>query len=418
MFSQSSQSVSVPVAVAGRKSISLFLRTLDLSVRSTEYSHMKERTMVGAYGEWARSLPDDPGSHSVRHPDHTDVDRWCAEARNRLETLLARPDTGTTPAVSVEATYEYDGLHVEELQWSLPYGPPTDAVFLKPADADGQLPGVLALHGHSGSKYFGRRKIAATDRLTHPLMAEHQEDIYGGVAWANQLAKRGYGVLVHDGFGFASRRVRLGDVPEAIRGDLPAPSDADPEAITVYDEWAADHESTMAKSLFAAGTTWPGVFLGEDQRALDVLCSRADVNSSRVGCGGLSGGGLRTVFLAGLDDRIRSSVCAGMMTTWRDFLLHRSGYHTWMCFLPRCPNLLEYPEILGLQVPTPTLVLNNADDHLFTMAGMERADEILASVYEQAGVRDQYRCSFYDGPHKFDREMQREAFEWFDETLA
>ena len=34
----------------------------------------------------------------------------------------------------------------------------------------------------------------------------------------------------------------------------------------------------MAKSLFCAGTTWPGVFTAEDQRALDYLCSRDDVD--------------------------------------------------------------------------------------------------------------------------------------------
>jgi hypothetical protein len=32
----------------------------------------------------------------------------------------------------------------------------------------------------------------------------------------------------------------------------------------------------MSKSLFSAGTTWPGVFTAEDQRALDYLCSRPD----------------------------------------------------------------------------------------------------------------------------------------------
>jgi dienelactone hydrolase len=69
-------------------------------------------------------------------------------------------------------------------------------------------------------------------------------------------------------------------------------------------QFAAEHEHLVAKSLFCAGTTWPGVFLAEDRRALDYLCSRPDVNASKVGCCGLSGGGLRTVYLAGNDDRI------------------------------------------------------------------------------------------------------------------
>jgi hypothetical protein len=106
-----------------------------------------------------------------------------------------------------------------------------------------------------------------------------------------------------------------------------------------------------------------------------------------------------------------------MMTTWRDYLLHKSFTHTWMVYVPLLPRDLDYPEILGLRAPRPTLVQNNIDDELFTLTEMRRADEILQAVYDKAGAGDHYRCSFYPGPHKFDRPMQAEAFEWFDRWL-
>jgi hypothetical protein len=248
-------------------------------------------------------------------------------------------------------------------------------------------------------------------------MVNHQEVCYGGVGWANEIAKRGYAVLVPDAFAFASRRVRLADVPEAIRGGLSVIENDDSETIKAYNAWAAQHESIMAKSLFCAGTTWPGVFLAEDQRALDVLCAREDVDSERVGCGGLSGGGLRTVFLSGVDSRIQCAVCVGMMTTWRDYLLHKAHTHTWMIYVPLLPSELDYPDIIGLRAPRPTLVLNDIDDPLFTMPEMERADTMLRQIYQKAGAEDCYRCTFYPGPHKFDLEMQAEAFDWFDRWL-
>ena len=158
-----------------------------------------------------------------------------------------------------------------------------------------------------------------------------------------------------------------------------------------YNRWAANHESILAKALFSAGTTWPGVFAAEDRIALDVLCARPDVDTARVGCCGLSGGGLRTVFLAGMDERIACAVCAGMMTTWRDYLLDKVQTHTWMCYVPLLPPEMDYPEILGLRVPQPTLVLNNNDDPLFTLPEMERADRILGEVYRKAGAPDRYR---------------------------
>ncbi len=184
-----------------------------------------------------------------------------------------------------------------------------------------------------------------------------------------------------------------------------------------YNKFAGEHESVVAKSLFCAGTTWPGVFTAEDQRAVDYLASRGDVDADRLGCAGLSGGGLRTVFLAGLDDRIKCACCVGMMTTWRDYLLHKSHTHTWMCYVPGLSRDLDYPEILGLRAPLPTLVQNDEGDELFTLDGMKEADRVLAEVYAKAGAADHYRGSFYPGPHKFDRPMQAEAFAWLDRWL-
>jgi dienelactone hydrolase len=317
----------------------------------------------------------------------------------------------------VQHTFEYDGLAIEHLTWQLPYGPPTEALVLKPQGASGRLPGVLALHDHGGNKYFGTRKITRTSADPHPLMIKHQDRYYGGVAWANQLAKRGYVVLVHDAFTFASRRMRAADLPPVVKGDL---MESDPESeaeIERYNRFAGNHEHLIAKSLFSAGTTWPGVFAAEDQRALDYLCSRPDVDPARVGCGGLSGGGLRTVYLTGLDGRIRCSCCVGMMTTWRDYLLNKCHTHTWMIYIPGLARDLDYPEIIGLNAPNPVFVLNNREDQLFTVPEMERADRILGEVFRKAGAADRYQAKFYPGPHKFDLDMQRDAFAWFDRWL-
>jgi hypothetical protein len=142
------------------------------------------------------------------------------------------------------------------------------------------------------------------------------------------------------------------------------------------------------------------------------------VDGARVGCGGLSGGGLRSAYLAGLDDRIACAVVVGMMTTWRDYMLHKSHMHTWMIYIPHLARELDYPEIFGLRAPRPALVLNDTEDPLFTLPEMHRADAMLRAVYATMGADDRYRCSYYPGPHKFDPPMQAEAFAWFDRWLA
>ena len=378
----------------------------------------KKPSMIGAYGEWAASLlPKGPGALSLQQCPPGEFAARRAAGRARVTECMATPAKPDGVGAAVTRSWVHDGLAVEEVTWRMPYGPPTAAWVLKPAGAKGRLPAVLALHDHGRFKFFGKEKIAQTGADVHPLVAVHRADAYEGLAWANELARRGYVVMVHDAFAFGSRKVRLAEVPTEMRGSVKDDTDTSPAGVATYNDWAADHEHIMAKTLFSAGTTWPGVFAVEDRVALDVLCARPDVDAERVGCGGLSGGGLRTVFLAGLDERIRCTVCVGMMTTWRDHVLFKSYTHTWMCFVPLLPRDLDFPEIMGLRAPLPTLVMNTCDDPLFTRSEMERADAMLGRIYASSGAPENYRGSWYPGHHQFNRAMQTEAFGWFDRWL-
>jgi len=378
-------------------------------------------TMIGPYGPFAAEqiLGDGPPLLSYRQPRFRNLADWKQQARAKVLELVAFPDTGERPRPEVVKKTEVEGVEVELLRWQLSFGPPTEGVFLKPAGATGPLPGVVALHDHGGLKYFGWRKIADDGRAVHPILRQHREGGYSGVAWANELAKRGYAVLCHDCFPFASRRVLVSQVPEHLRwGEARDVTEVEEEAdIIAYNQWAAQHEHITAKSLFAAGTTWAGIFTFDDRRAVDVLSARPEVDPSRIGCCGLSGGGARTLFLGGLDDRIGCAICVGMMTTWRDLVLQKCGNHTWMMWVPGLPRRLDYPEILALRVPQPTMVLNNDEDPLFSLSEMHRADDIVRQVYDKAGAGGRYACSFYPGTHKFDAAMQEEAFAWFDRWL-
>ncbi len=378
---------------------------------------MRKNT-VGAYGSWLDRLAiRHPGPLSFRNRRFRTLIRWRALAKAKALECMAPPDIGGRPRARITRKYIWDGLHVEHLCWQLPYGPSTEAIFLKPAGARGRLPGVLALHCHGGNKFLGWRKVARGKETPPPVSRNHVVQYYSGRYWANELAKRGFAVLAHDMFAFASRRVKPKDALDRVRAGASRKDPKTLKEIAEYNNWAGNHESVMARALFDAGTTWPGVTLAEDQRALDVLCARPDVDPHRVGCGGLSGGGMRTVYLAGLDVRIRAGVAVGFMTTWADNAVNKCWTHTWMAHIPLLPNYFDFPEILGLRVPAPALVLNCRSDQLFTLSEMRRADAMLRAVYRKAGVPNNYECSFYPGLHKFDTPMQLEAFAFFDRHL-
>jgi len=374
--------------------------------------------MVGAYGTWLADqvLSERPPAYSFRQGRWRNVETWRGEALPRLLDRLGPVDLNGPAEVTVVSERDVDGLRIERLRWPMPVGI-TEAVLLRPSDTKLKLPGVLALHDHGGNKYLGWRKIARDADEPWKIQLNHQAQSYGGLAWANELARRGYVVMVHDTFPFGSRRVRVADVAEPVRYGGVDPQPDDLAGIAKYNQFAAQHEHIMAKSLFSSGTTWPGVYLVEDQRALDYLASRPEVDAERLGCGGLSGGGMRTVFLGGVDSRIACCVCVGFMTTWRDFLLSKCFTHTWMTYVPRLPAELDFPEILGLRAPRPTMVQSCTEDPLYSLDQMQAADAMLSEIFSRCGAESHYTGRFYPGGHKFDAEMQADAFAWFDQHL-
>ena len=42
----------------------------------------------------------------------------------------------------------------------------------------------------------------------------------------------------------------------------------------------------------------------------------------------------------------------------------------------------------------------------------------IAAVYDRAGVKERFVGRFYDVPHQYTRQMQEDAFTWFDERLS
>jgi len=254
---------------------------------------------------------------------------WVAEAQRQRRLYPAAPPGPETQArvrevlgfssgpeaplgLQVGRTWEHDGVVGEELSWSVGYGPGAAAWVLKPADASGPLPGIVALHDHGGFKYFGKEKIARGPEPTPEYLVRGYHDVYyGGRAWANALAREGFVVLVHDTFLWGSRRFPLEVMPEwagrAFRG-LEAEGALEgwaPAEVEAYNFSASEHEHVVEKYCDLLGTTMAGVVAHEDRIAVNVLRSRADVDAARVGCIGLSGGGNRSALLQATHPAIR-----------------------------------------------------------------------------------------------------------------
>lgn len=383
---------------------------------------------IGAYYDLASSeLARHEAELSFLARDWPEREVWRTRAKAKVYELLAFDP----PDIALRATSrgggEIDGLVVEEISYDQPYGPRTQGLFIYPAHRQGPLPTIVALHDHGGFKVLGKEKIV--DLPEEPdYVREHKEQYYGGRGWATEAARRGYAVLVVDVFLFGSRKVAVEDLsPEVLewyedsvgvnRTLLLEGDRVSREWAAAYNHLAGHHEHLMAKTLFTAGTTWPGVFAFEDRRSVDYLLTRPEVDATRIGCGGLSGGGLRTIFLAGLDDRIRCAVCVGFMSTFAELLRDCCRRHTWMLYVPRLARYLDLPDLIALRAPLPLMVQYDEEDELYTLKGQHDAHAQIEAIYQKLGAAARYSGRFYPGPHKFDLNMQADAFEWFDRWL-
>jgi len=325
--------------------------------------------------------------------------------------------------IKIECEWEKDGLVGQEISWSVGFGPRTHAYVLKPANASGPLPGIIALHDHSDFKYYGKEKIADGPEETPPIITDFRQIPYGGRAYANALAQKGFVVLVHDVFLWGSRRFPLETMLEMMGSKTTDLLRSHPISSTISDEIerynvsAYFHEHWISKYCNILGASLAGVVSFEDRVALNYLLSRPDVEAQRVGCIGLSGGGNRAALLSATHEGIRATVIVGLMTTYQALLDHNMS-HTWMLFPFGWARHGDWPDIAACRAPSPLLVQYDLQDHLFTETGMHDAHARLQDHYARVGKPNAYIGQFYPGPHKFDLEMQLAAFDWLKKRFS
>jgi dienelactone hydrolase len=377
---------------------------------------------MGIYYDMLDKVATKEPSLSFLTKSWPNVDVWKKQARSKVSELLAFDPQNTPLDPRIESRKQNDGVTQEEVSYAMPYGPRTHAFFLYPQESrNGKLPAIIGLHDHGSFFYFGKEKITA---IPHEptILTEFKQKYYGARNWASELAKRGFAVLVVDVFLWGTRRIPLDTVNQEFQKCFDGVEPGSDEYIRRYNEfWEINECMLIVDSILDAGTSWPGIFSYEDRRSIDYLLDRPEIDPTKIGCGGLSGGGLRSVFLAGLDARIRCGFSVGFMSTIRGILRNHIRCppgHGLLMYVPQLFHFLDLPDIIALHAPAPLMVQYNTEDELFTIQGQREADEKISAVYSKIGSPRNYVGRFYPGGHKFDVAMQEEVFRWLEEHLV
>jgi dienelactone hydrolase len=354
----------------------------------------------------------------------TSLEEWKAAARPAFHRHLAFDPTPTAVRGELVRVEERDGFRIEHVRIHASPAYAIPARVLIPSGTRGRLPAVVALHCHGGQYAWGAAKLVSSSDDS-PVLIEYRQRLYGGRACAEDLARRGFVVIVIDAFYFGERRLRAETIPAAaVPADardafrsLPSLATDSAERIAAGNRVASAMEAVVAKTLLAAGASWPGLLAWDDQRTIDYLVTRPDVDPERIGCVGLSGGGLRSAYLAAADPRIKAACVVAWISTLGEMLPSHARRHTWMAWTPGLRASLDLPDAAALTAPGALLVQQCAQDTLFPMSGMRAAVERLQAIYDKAALPTRFRGTFHDAPHSFQPSMQEEAFAWLERWL-
>ncbi len=169
-----------------------------------------------------------------------------------------------------------------------------------------------------------------------------------------------------------------------------------------------------AANLVGSGTV--AYQLWENIRALDLLESRKEVDASRIGCLGNSGGGTQTTYLIAYDERIKvAAPCSYIASRERNFELF--GANDGCQHVPGEGEIpLEHSDFLIAFAPKPLLILAGRYDFI-DYAGSLKAHDELKSIYSAFGDQNKVRLFTYDDGHGISKPKREAAVSWFIQWL-
>ena len=134
-------------------------------------------------------------------------------------------------------------------------------------------------------------------------------------------------------------------------------------------------------------------------RTLDWIETRRELDATRIGCMGISGGGTCAQFSTALEPRIRAAFVSGYLNTFRDSIMSVS--HCIDNYVPGILNWAENYDIAGLIAPRPFFSEGGDRDPIFPVHATRESFARVKRVYEILGVPDQAQQEIFPGVHEF-----------------
>lgn len=271
--------------------------------------------------------------------------------------------------------FERDDYRVETILFdSRPRFPVTATLYLPPGD--GPFPAILSPCGHS-----------ANGRMIDTYQTAH-------IAFV----KQGFAVLTYDPVSQGERLQYLDASGKPLLQGC------------CHEHCMAGNQLNLTGSSFANIRVWDGI------RALDFLVSRPEVDASRVGVTGNSGGGTLSAWLLCIDERFAAGAPSCFITTLVHRIKTRSAADSEQQFVPMLKLGIDHPDMLLPVAPKP-LLISAAIKDFFPIEGARQTVEDLRRIYGILGAPDDVDIVTADEPHGWSVKLREGCVAWFKKHL-
>lgn len=177
--------------------------------------------------------------------------------------------------------------------------------------------------------------------------------------------------------------------------------------------WGEQHYDWICRGYAASGgELWNSI------RALDYLCGREEVDASRVGVTGISGGGALSWWVGIADERVRAVAPFCGTSSLASHLAERTINGHCDCMVYHNLYQRAMSEVGALCAPRPLLVGCAREDSLFSPEGYRTVVDQVRGIYELYGVPENCQLCEYPGPHSYQPEAHEAARQWFEKHVA
>ena len=168
------------------------------------------------------------------------------------------------------------------------------------------------------------------------------------------------------------------------------------------------HGDMTAATLLPLGLPLSGLQVYENMRAVDYLETRPEVDKTKIGITGASGGGNQTMYAGAWDKRFKCVMPVCSVGTYQAYL------QTACCMCEVVPGALKFTEewaVLAMVAPRALMVVNATKDGIqFSVGEAKKSLALTAPVFKLLGKPDNLQHAIFDGPHDYSKAMRETMY--------